>query len=206
MAKDSPNNTPNERGRRGLSKSKKGRHANLDTLAFLARTPTRKRFPHSTLYECLKSLFAHASVFKAHRHAVYHCLEEVQKPFRHASVFETRVSTRACPFFKRAFSPIYAQNDGVGGELLLGPGLVSWAWRFPTLFLHLWWTRRPVKSIAVAPSEYSEELHINFLLPFGKVPVKDAKQKEGKDMRDNSRRTNVQQLMCKMVWSFSFII
>ena len=30
-----------------------------------------------------------------------------RKPFRHASVFKTRVSTRACPFLKRAFSPIY---------------------------------------------------------------------------------------------------
>ena len=44
-------------------------------LAFLARTPTRKRFPHCTVYECLKAFFRHASVFKTHRHAVYHCLE-----------------------------------------------------------------------------------------------------------------------------------
>ena len=77
----------------------KGRHANPDTLALLARTPTRKRFPHSTAYECLKAFFRHASVFKKHRHAVYHCLKEVQKPFRHASVFKTRVSTRACLSF-----------------------------------------------------------------------------------------------------------
>ena len=74
----------------------KGRHADPDTLAFLARTPTRKRFPHSTVHECLKALFRHASVFKTHRHAVYHCLKEVQKPFRHASVFKTRISTCAC--------------------------------------------------------------------------------------------------------------
>ena len=39
-------------------------------------------------------------MFKTHRHAVYHCLKRVQKPFRHASVFKTRVSTRACPFLK----------------------------------------------------------------------------------------------------------
>ena len=38
-------------------------------------------------YECLNAFFRHASVFKTHRHAVYHCLKEVQKPFRHASVF-----------------------------------------------------------------------------------------------------------------------
>ena len=42
----------------------KGRHANPDTLAFLACTPTRKRFPHSTVYECLKAFIRHASVFK----------------------------------------------------------------------------------------------------------------------------------------------
>ena len=50
------------------------------TLAFLARTPTRKRFPHSTVCECLKAFFRHASVCKTHRHAVYHCLKEVHKP------------------------------------------------------------------------------------------------------------------------------
>ena len=38
---------------------------------------------------CLKAFFRHASVFKTHRHAVYHCLKEVQKPFRHANVFKT---------------------------------------------------------------------------------------------------------------------
>ena len=54
---------------------------------------------------CKGVLFRHAS-FKTHRHAAYHCLKEVQKPFQHASVFKTRVSTRACPFLKRAFSPI----------------------------------------------------------------------------------------------------
>ena len=51
-----------------------------------------------------------ARVLKMHRHAVYHCLKEVQKPFRHASVFKTRVSTRACPYLKRAFSPIKLQR------------------------------------------------------------------------------------------------
>ena len=30
---------------------------NPDTLAFLARTPTRKRPPHSTVYERLKAFF-----------------------------------------------------------------------------------------------------------------------------------------------------
>ena len=62
----------------------------------------------STVYECLMALFRHDSVFRTHRHAVYYCLKGVQKPFRHASVFKTRVLTRACPFLKRAFSPIYA--------------------------------------------------------------------------------------------------
>ena len=47
--------------------------------AFLARTPTRKRFPHSTVHECLKAFFRHASVFKTHRHAVYHCLQRGPK-------------------------------------------------------------------------------------------------------------------------------
>ena len=73
---------------------------------FLARTPTRKRFPLSTVHECLKALFRHASVFKTHRYAVCHCLKEVQKPLRHASVFKARVSTRACLFLERSFSPI----------------------------------------------------------------------------------------------------
>ena len=34
-----------------------------------------------------------------HRHAVYHCLKAVQKPFRHASVFNTRVSVFKTPVF-----------------------------------------------------------------------------------------------------------
>ena len=49
------------------------------------------------IWLCLKAFFRHASVFKMHRHAVYHCLKEVQKPrfdmlvflkraFRHARV------------------------------------------------------------------------------------------------------------------------
>ena len=57
---------------------------------FSTSTPTRKRFPHSTVYKCLKAFFRHASVFKTHRHAVYHCLKEVQKPFRRASVCKTK--------------------------------------------------------------------------------------------------------------------
>ena len=40
---------------------------------------------------CLKAVFRHARVFKTHRHAVYHCLKEVQNHFN------TRV------FLKRAF-------------------------------------------------------------------------------------------------------
>ena len=36
---------------------RKGRHASPYTLAFLARTPTRKRCPHSTVHECLKAFF-----------------------------------------------------------------------------------------------------------------------------------------------------
>ena len=59
-----------------------------------ARTPTHKRFPHSTVYKCLRHVFD-TQFFKARRHAVYHCLKEVQKPFRRASVFKTHVSTRA---------------------------------------------------------------------------------------------------------------
>ena len=72
--------------------TRKPRHASV------ARAPTRKRSPHSTVYECLKAFFRHARVFKRHRHAVYHCLKEVQKPFRHASVFKTLgVATPAEP-------------------------------------------------------------------------------------------------------------
>ena len=60
-------------------------------------------------FHCIRMFKGHffdTHFFKMHRHAVYHCLKEVQKPFRHASVFKTLVSTRACPFRKRAFSPI----------------------------------------------------------------------------------------------------
>ena len=72
-------------------------------------TPTRKRFPHSTVYDSVyKHIFDTLAFLKTHRHAVYHCLKEVQKPFRHASssVLKTRISTRACLFLKRAFAPI----------------------------------------------------------------------------------------------------
>ena len=58
----------------------KGRHANPDTLAFF--------------------------FMKTHRDAVYQCLKKPLTFYRHASVFKTRVSTCACPFLKRAFSPI----------------------------------------------------------------------------------------------------
>ena len=82
--------------------TRKPRHAT----AFLARTPTRKRFPAFHCIRMFKGILSRHARFKTHRLAVYHCLKEVQKPFRHPSVFKTRVSTRACPFLKRAFSPI----------------------------------------------------------------------------------------------------
>ena len=47
---------------------------------------------------CLKAFFRRASVFETHRHAVYHCfliIKEVQKPFRHASVFKMRAFRHA---------------------------------------------------------------------------------------------------------------
>ena len=90
---------------RKSQKSLRFRCAKPDTLAFLARTPTRKRLPHSTVHECLKAFFRHAR-FKMHRHAVYHCFKKPPTLFRHASVFKTRGLTRACPFLKRTFSPI----------------------------------------------------------------------------------------------------
>ena len=52
-------------------------------------------------YECLTAFFRRAR-FKTHRHAVYHCLKEVQKQFRHASVFRhARFDTRVSVFKTR---------------------------------------------------------------------------------------------------------
>ena len=62
----------------------------------LARTATRKRFPLSTVYECVSRHFFDTRVFKTHRHAVYQCLIEasdmhffdtlafLKRAFRHA--------------------------------------------------------------------------------------------------------------------------
>ena len=53
-------------------------------------TPTRKRFPHSTLYECLKAFFRHARFFNAPTRN----LPMFKKPptfFRHVCVFKTCV-------------------------------------------------------------------------------------------------------------------
>ena len=44
----------------GISGLRRADTPNPDMLAFLARTPTRKRFPHSTVYECLKAFSRHA--------------------------------------------------------------------------------------------------------------------------------------------------
>ena len=70
-----------------------------DTLAFLAGTPTRERFPHSAAHERLKAFFD-TRVFKTHRHAVYQCLKKPPTFFRHASVFKTRVSKKCVSVFK----------------------------------------------------------------------------------------------------------
>ena len=78
---------------------------NTDTLALLARSPTRKRFPHSAVYECLKAFFRHARVFKTHRHAVYQCLKKPPTFFRHASVSKhVRFDTRVPVFKTRVFA------------------------------------------------------------------------------------------------------
>ena len=64
------------------------RHASV--LNFSTSTPTRKRFPHSTVHECLKAFFQHASVFKRTDalSTIALLIKEVQKPFRHASVLK----------------------------------------------------------------------------------------------------------------------
>ena len=77
----------------GLSEPVMEFPAALVFLIFSTHSDTQA-VPHSTLHECLKALFRHPSGFKTHRHAVYHCLKQVQKLFRHASVFITCVSTR----------------------------------------------------------------------------------------------------------------
>ena len=73
-----------------------------DTLAFLQRTPTRKRFPHFTLVECLNTLLD-TRVLQTHRHAIHQQLKEGPETL---ALFHTHVSTRACPISKRSFSLI----------------------------------------------------------------------------------------------------
>ena len=74
---------------------------------------------------CPKVLFRHASVFKTHRHAVYHCLKEVQKPFRHASVFKrafrharvrfkTRVNAHLRPSFTECLDICFVVSRSLG--------------------------------------------------------------------------------------------
>ena len=81
--------------------TRKPRHASV----FSTHSDTQAVPAFHCIRLCLKAFFRHASVFKTHRHAVYHCLKEVQEPFRHASAFKTRVSTRACPFLNARFRP-----------------------------------------------------------------------------------------------------
>ena len=52
----------------------------------VAERTRNKRFPHSTVYECLKACFRNAR-FLTHRHAAYQCLKKPPTFFRHASVF-----------------------------------------------------------------------------------------------------------------------
>ena len=80
----------------------KPRHASI----FGTHSNTRAVPAFHCRNECLKAFFRHASVFKTHRHAVFQCLKKPPTSFRHTSVFKTCVSTRECPFLKRAFSPI----------------------------------------------------------------------------------------------------
>ena len=63
-----------------------GRHANPDTLAFLARTPTRQRFPIPLYTNVYRLFFRHTRVFKTHRHAVYQCLFKT-RVFAHLNSF-----------------------------------------------------------------------------------------------------------------------
>ena len=64
--------------------TRKPRHASV----FSTHSDTRTVPAFHCIRLCLKAFFRRASVFKTHRHAVYHCLKEIQKPFRHASVFK----------------------------------------------------------------------------------------------------------------------
>ena len=102
---------------------RKARHANPDTLAFLARTPTRKRFSHSTVYECLKAFFRHASVFETHRHAVYHCLKKPPTFFRHANDFLKRAFRHARVRFQNArFRPSKVSTGVLPARHIRGDG------------------------------------------------------------------------------------
>ena len=55
-----------------------GSTRNPDTLAFLARTPARKRSPHFSAYDCLKAIFD-TRVFKTHPRAVFQRLKKPPK-------------------------------------------------------------------------------------------------------------------------------
>ena len=71
---------------------------------------------------CIRMLGGNFStcVFKTHPHAVYQCLKKPPTFLRHASVFETHVSTRSCLFLKRAFfcpSKIPGLGSGMSGHL-----------------------------------------------------------------------------------------
>ena len=73
------------------------------TKRFRTHSPTRKQFLQSAVHECLNAFFLDMSALKMHRHAVYQCSRRSPK----ASALRTRarVSTRACPILKCAFSP-----------------------------------------------------------------------------------------------------
>ena len=64
-----------------------------------------------------KGIFSTRAFFYTHRHAVYQCLKKPPTFLRHASVFKTRVSTRTCPFFKRAFLPIDSKEIKICNEV-----------------------------------------------------------------------------------------
>ena len=95
----------------GGSELRRADTQNPDTLAFSARTLTRKRFPHSIAYECLKAFFRHARVFQTHRHAVYQCVKKPPTYFRHASLFKTLAFRHARVRFKtRVFAHLRFRN------------------------------------------------------------------------------------------------
>ena len=62
-----------------------------------------------------KGIFSTCAFLKTHRHAAYQCLKKPPTCFRHARFFKTRVSTRACPFFK---SEVWKRGwqEGVGDQ------------------------------------------------------------------------------------------